>query len=203
MVHGGTQNVGGAPRGVLLSKVENSPPGRAYRLAVPETVQLRSCNTFFTLAIANIRTHGMRIHEHFKPAAYRYTKNHASEVTAASGGTHEHGNVDHEQQHGGGGHAGPKIMQIRQHAPTCGHPTDHDYRYRHTSPVDRDLAPSLLADDGARAARGRGSIGELSGARLALGLRLAGERLRFEAYRSSSRPPSSFRKRLRESTKSL
>jgi hypothetical protein len=94
-------------------------------------------------------------------------------------------------------------MQIRQHAPTYGHPTDHDYRYRHTSPVDRDLAPSLLADDGALAARGRGSIGELSGARLALGSRLAGERLRFDAYRSSSRLRSTVWHRQRESTKSL
>ena len=143
----------------------------------------------------------MRINEHLKPVAY--TQNHASEVTAASGGTHEHGNADHEQQHGGGGHAGQNIMQIRQHAPTCGHPTDHDYRYRRTSPVDRDLASSLLADDDARAARRRGSMGELSGARLALGSRLAGERLRFDAYRSSSRLPSTFWHRQRESTKSL
>ena len=62
----------------------------------------------------------------------------------------------------------------------------------HTVSLSRKRDPTLSADDDAHACRASICIGKLSGARLAPGGRLAGERLQFKAYRCSSRPPSSF-----------
>ena len=93
---------------------EKRASGRAYRLAAPETVQLRPYKTFLNLALANLSTHDMRFHELLKLAPY--TQSHASEVTAATGGTYAHGNAHHKHEHSNCGHTQPTTMQIRHHA---------------------------------------------------------------------------------------
>ena len=142
----------------------------------------------------------MRIHELWKSAPY--TQSHASEATADIGGIHMLGDAYHEHEHSKCGHTRPTTMQIRQHAPEHDHPTGRGSTCRRTPAVSRGLAPSLLADDGARAARARGSIGELSGVRLGLVARLAGERFGCEAYRSSFGPSSTIWMRQRDTSTS-
>eukprot|EP00966_Prymnesium_polylepis_P269797 6232444-Prymnesium_polylepis.1 len=83
-------------------------------------------------------------------------------------------------------------MQIRQHAPEPDHPTGTHTHTPHTVSLSRERDPKLGSDDDARAARACTSIGKLIGVCLGAVARLAGERSRFEAHRSSLRPPSSF-----------
>ena len=142
----------------------------------------------------------MRFGELFKTAPY--TQNHASEVAAAISGTCGPGNARREQHHVGCSHAGPEIMQIRQHAPEHDHPTGCTRTPTAHGVLESRARPKACAADDARAPRASICIDKLNGARLALGRRLAGDRFRFEAYRSSSRPPSSFWQRMLESTKS-
>ena len=163
-------------------------------------VQLRLNKSLFDLTLANMTTHDMRIDELLKSAPY--AQNHASDETAATGGMRMLGDAYHEHDHIKCGHIRPTIMQIRHHAPEHDHPTGCRCTRLHTPPVHRDLAPSLLSNDGARAARASKWIGKLIGARLGSGGRLAVERSRLEAYRSSVRPLSTIWLRHRESTKS-
>ena len=143
----------------------------------------------------------MRTHELLKSAPYTQSPCIAG-ATADTVGTYMHGNAHHEHEHIKCGHTRPTTMQIRHHAPEHGHPTG----YRHTPTAhgvsESRARPKACAADDARAPRASISINKLNGARLALGRRLARDRFRFEAYRSSSRPPSSFWQRMLESTKS-
>ena len=163
-------------------------------------VPLRLYETLFNHRIASSSTHDMRFHDFCKSAPC--TLNHASEITAATGDPRVHGNGYHEHQHIECGHTEPTTMQIRQHAPEHDHPTGRGSTCCQAPAVGRDLAPSLLAADGARAARARGSIGELSGVRLGLVARLAGERFGCEAYRSSFGPSSTIWMRQRDTSTS-
>ena len=145
----------------------------------------------------------MRFHELLKLAPY--TQSHASEVTAATGGTYAHGNAHHE-------HDASIANAVTHSQQPCKsdimHPNTATQLATHThTPTARGVSesrarPKACAADDARAPRASICIDKLNGARLALGRRLAGDRFRFEAYRSSSRPPSSFWQRMLESTKS-
>ena len=183
------------------AKLKKRAPGSAYRLAIPETVQLELNKTVFYLTVANTSTHDMRFGELLKTAPY--TQNHASEVAAATSDTHGHGNAPHWHNHVRCGHARPKITRIRQHATEHDHPTGYKHTPTARGVLESQARPKTGAHDDAHACRASISIGKLNGARVALGRRLAGQRFRFEAYRSSSRPPSSFWQRMRDSTTSL